>query len=193
MVLWSQRITYWQELVRSVAVLSEEKEKITVQIKYGNVEQTFSGNINAVWVGVNRFFSEAIPTFDAVRKVSLTVDLAELIEDFRGVIAIAPEGPELLMPKEKLTDSETLKFFLMTAYIGYRLGKLSQETMTKEELQTKLGKTSKTTSARLSELVKEGNVIKTEEGNYKITTRAIKELQQEILPKIRDARVAKSA
>ena len=166
--------------------MSEEKEKITVHIKYGNVEQTFSGDINDVWVGVNRFFSETIPTFDVARKVTLTVDLAELIEDFRGVIAIAPEGPELLMPKEKLTDSETLQFCLLAAYIGYRLGKLSRETMTKEELQTKLGKTPKTTSARLSELVKEGNVIKTEEGNYKITTKAIKELQQEILPKIRD-------
>ena len=157
-------------------------ERITVHVKYGDVEQTFSGNVNEVWVGVNRFFSETVPAFDMARKVTLTVDLAKLIEDFKDVIAIAPEGPEVLMSKEKLTDSETIQLHLLAAYVGYRLGKLTQETMTKEELQNKLGKTPKTTSARLSELVKEGNVIKTEEGNYKIATKAIKQLQQEILP-----------
>ena len=161
-------------------------EKITVHVKYGDVEQTFAGNVNEVWVEVNRFFSEMIPAFDIARKVTLTVDLAKLIGDFKDVIAIAPEGPEVLTPKEKLTDSETIQLHLLAAYIGYRLGKLTQKTMTKEELQSKLGKTPKTTSARLSELVKEGNVIKTEEGNYKITTKAIKELQEEVWPKIRD-------
>lgn len=157
-------------------------ERITVHVKYGDVEQTFSGDVNEVWVGVNRFFGELVPAFDMARKMALTVDLAKLIEDFKGVIAITPEGPEVLMPKEKLTDSETIQLHLLAAYLGYRLGKLTRETMTKEELQNKLGKTPKTTSARLSELVKEGNVIKTEEGNYKIATKAIKQLQQEILP-----------
>ena len=161
-------------------------EKITVHVKYGNVEQTFSGDVNEVWISVNRFFGETVPAFDVARKVTLTVDLAKLIEDFKDVIALAPEGPEVLMPKEKLTDSETIQLHLLATYVGYRLGKLKQETMTKEELQNKLGKTPKTTSARLSELVKEGNVIKTEEGNYKIATKALKYLQQEIFPETKN-------
>jgi len=155
-----------------------------VHVKYKDIEQTFTGNVNDVWVSVNRFFSQVVPAFDIACKVTLTVDLAKLVEDFKDVIAIAPEGPELLIPKEKLTDSETLQLYLLAAYIGYRLGKLAKETMTKEELQTKLGKTSKTTSARLSELVK-GKVVKTEEGNYKITTIGIKRLQDETLSKVR--------
>jgi len=156
------------------------KDIITVHIKYRDMEQTFTGNVNDVWVSVNRFFSEMIPAFDIARKVTLTVDLAKLVEDFKDLIAIAPEGPELLIPKEKLTDSETLQLYLLAAYIGYRLGKLTRETMTREELQTKLGKTPKTTSARLSELLKEGSVIKTEEGNYKITTIGIKQLKEQL-------------
>jgi len=156
------------------------KETITVHVKYRDMEQTFTGNVNDVWVIVNKFFGELIPAFDIARKVTLTVDLAKLIEDFKDVIAIAPEGPELLIPKERLTDSETLQLYLLAAYIGYRLGKLTRETMTKEELQTKLGKTPKTTSARLSELVKEGNVVKTEEGNYKIATMAIIKMQKRL-------------
>lgn len=164
--------------------MSASEKMVTVQVKYSGVEQTFTGNVNDVWVSVNRFFSETIPSFDLARKVMLTVDLAKLIEDFKNVIAIAPEGPELLIPKEKLTDSETLQLYLFTTYIGYRLGKQARESMTKEELRTKLGKTMKITSTRLGELVKEGIVTKTEEGNYKITTLAILELQKEIPPKV---------
>jgi len=156
------------------------EEKITVHVKYRDVEQTFVGNVDDVWVSVNRFFSQMIPALDIARKVTLTVDLAKLIEDFKDVIAVAPEGPELLIPKQKLTDSETLQLYLLAAYIGYRLGKLTRETMTKEELQTKLGKTPKTTSARLSELIGEGNVVKTEEGNYRIATIALKKLQEKL-------------
>jgi len=161
------------------------KETITVHIKYRDTEQTFTGNVNDVWISVNRFFSEMIPAFDIARKVTLTVDLAKLIEDFKDVIAIAPEGPELLIPKEKLTDSETLQLYLLAAYIGYRLGKLTKETMTKEELAAKLGKTMKITTTRLGELVKDGLTAKTEEGNYKITTMGIKKLQDVALSKIR--------
>jgi len=156
------------------------EETIVVRIKYKDMEQTFTGNANDVWVSVNRFFSEMVPAFDIARKVTLTVDLQKIVEDFKDVIVIAPEGPELLIPRDKLTDSETLQLYLLAAYIGYRLGKLTRETMTKEELQPKLGKNMKITSTRLGELVKQGNVAKTEEGNYRITTIGIKKLPLEL-------------
>jgi len=157
-----------------------EHQAITVHVKYGEIEKTFTGNVNDVWVSVNKFFSEMIPAFDVARKVTLTVDLAQLIDDVKDVIAIAPEGPEVLVPKEKLTDSEALRLYLLGAYIAYRMGERSTDAMTKEELQAKLGKTSKIASTRLGELVKEGNVAKTEEGNYRITTVAVKRLQDEL-------------
>lgn len=160
-------------------------EKISVHVRYGELEQTFSGNVNDVWISLNRFFNQTLPAFDIARKITLTIDLEKLVEDFKGIVAIAPEGPELLIPKEKLTDSETLQLYLLVTYIGHKLGKLSRETMTKEELASKLGKNMKITTTRLSELVKEGNVAKIEEGNYKITTIGIKRLQDETLQKIK--------
>jgi len=160
--------------------VNQVEQVITVHVKYGDVEKTFTGSVNDVWVSVNKFFSEMIPTFDIARKVTLTVDLARLIEDFKDVVAIAPEGPEVLIPKEKLTDSEALQFYLLAAYIAYRLGKRATDAMTKEELQGKLGKTSKITSTRLGELVKEGSVVKTEEGSYRIATVAVKRLQDKL-------------
>ncbi len=162
------------------------EEKITVHVKYRDVEQTFVGNVDDVWVSVNRFFSQVIPSFDVARKVMLTVDLQKLIEDVDGVIAIAPEGPELLISKQKLTDSETIQLYLLAAHIGYRLGHLSRDSFSKEELQTRLGKSSKITSTRLGELCREGMATKTGEGDYKISTIGIKRLQEETLLKIRE-------
>jgi hypothetical protein len=160
--------------------LTESERTVTVNVKYGGMEQTFTGDANDVWVSVNRFFGEMIPTFDMARKVTLTVDLAKLIEDFKDVIAIAPEGPELLIPKEKLTDSEILQFYLLAAYVSFRLGKRLTDVMTKEELQAKLGKSMKITATRLGELVKQGTVVKTEEGAFRIATIGVKKLQEDL-------------
>jgi hypothetical protein len=160
--------------------MSQAEDIVTVHVKFGQIEQTFTGKADVVWVSVNRFFSEVIPAFTIARKMTLTVDLAELIEEAKGVIAIAPEGPEVLVPKEKLTDSEALQFYLLAAYIAFQLGKRATDAMTKEELQLKLGKSSKITSTRLSELVKEGGVVKTDEGDYRLATVAVKRLQSEL-------------
>jgi len=161
-----------------VGEAKQAEHVITVHVKYGELEQTFTGSVNDVWVSVNKFFGELVPAFDIARKVTLTVDLAKLIEDFKDVIAIAPEGPELLIGKEKLTDSETLQLYLLAAYVGYKLGKLTRETVTKEELQAKLGKNMKITTTRLGELVKQGYVVRTEDGSFKIATIGIKKLQE---------------
>jgi hypothetical protein len=161
------------------------KETVTVHIKYQETEQTFTGDVNHVWANVNRFFSEMIPALQIVKKALLTVDLENLIEDCKNIIAVAPEGPVLLVSKQKLTDSETLTLHLLATYIGNKLGQ-SKDFLTKEELQAALGKNAKITSTRLGELCREGLATKTDEGNYQITTLGIKRFQEETLPEIRE-------
>ena len=161
------------------------KETVTVHIKYQETEQTFTGDANQVWISINRFFSEMIPALQTVKKALLTVDLESLIEDCKNVIAVAPEGPVLLVSRRKLTDNETLTLQLLATYIGNKLGQ-SKDYLTKEELQAGLGKNAKITSTRLGELCREGLATKTEEGNYRITTLGIKRSQEETLPEIRE-------
>ncbi len=160
-------------------------ETVTVHIKYQETEQTFTGDANQVWISINRFFSEMIPALQTIKKALLTVDLESLIEDCKNVIAVAPEGPVLLVSRQKLTDSETLTLQLLATYIGNKLGQ-SKDYLTKEELQAGLGKNAKITSTRLGELCREGSATKTEEGNYRITTLGIKRSQEETLPEIRE-------
>ena len=159
------------------------KDQVTVTIKYQDTEQTFTGNANQVWTSINKFFSEMIPALETVKKAILTVDLETLIEDSKNIIAIAPEGPAILVSKQKLTDNETLTLHLIATYIANKLGQ-PKDYLTKEELQSGLGKSSKITSTRLGELIRDGNATKTQEGNYKITTIGIKRFQEEALPEI---------
>ena len=165
--------------------MSGEAGKLTVHVKYGQVEKTFSGNVEDVWVAVNRFFSEFIPAFELSKALVLTVDLQKLVEDCKRLIGFADNAPYLLVPKEKLTDNETLALHLLAAYLGYRLGMLKTDVLTREELQTKLGKSSKITSTRLGELVKVEIAEKTREGSYRITSFGVAQMQREWLPRIK--------
>jgi hypothetical protein len=179
------RISFEEICSRRGGLLSaNQQDKVTVHIKYKDVEQTFAGNVNEVWTGVNRFFNEMIPALDIVGKVLITVDLEKLIKDCDGIIAVSPEGPTILVNKKVLTDSETLTLHLLAAYIGYKLGLFHNDALAKEELQASLGKSSKITSTRLGELCREGLAIKMEEGRYRVTTFGIRRLQKEILPRI---------
>ena len=63
------------------------QDTVTVHIKFRDVEQTFTGDVEQVWASINRFFSEFIPSFELARKITLTIDLQRLIEDVEGIIA----------------------------------------------------------------------------------------------------------
>lgn len=158
---------------------------LTVHVKYGEVEYTFSGSLEEVWIALNKFFAEHAPAFQIAKALVLNVDLQRLVEDCKGLIGFADNMPHLLVSKEKLTDNETLALHLLAAYLGFRLGMLKTDTLTREELQTKLGKNPKITSTRLGELVKAEIAEKTSEGGYRITSFGVVQMQREWLPKIK--------
>ena len=166
--------------------MSGKTEKIEVRIKYRDVENTFSStSLEETWLLVNKFFSEFLPSFDVAHKLWLSVDLKKIAADAQGVIAFSKEGANLLVPKSKLTDNETLILLLLASYVGHGLGLLVDDSLSKEELQAKLGKTGKITSTRLGELVKNDWVTKTGEDHFKITTFGVAQVQKEILPKVK--------
>jgi len=165
--------------------LTEEPDRVAVHIKYKDVEKTLSGTPEQVWLLLDRFFAELLPSFDTAKKLNLNVDLQVLVKDSEKIIAFAEEGPYILVPRTKLTDNETLALLLLANYIGFRLGKTKSNGLSKEELQTKLGKDAKITSTRLGELVKNEIATKTADEKYKITTFGLAQIQKDILPKIK--------
>ena len=168
----------------SVWELSGSRQ-VTVHVKYGDVEQTFTGNVENVWVSLNKFFGEFIPSFEIAKKLVLNVDLQKLVKECEGIIAFSKEGPNLLVSKSKLTDNETLALWLLANYVGHQLELVESDTVSKEELQAKLGKSGKITSTRLGELVKNEVAMKTADEKFKITIFGVVQMQKDVLPRIK--------
>ena len=165
--------------------MTEKPAKVTVNIKYKDVEKTFSATPEETWLLLNKFFNQFLPSFEIVNKLRLNVDLQQLAKDCEGLIAFSPEGSNMLVPKSKLTDNETLSLWLLASYLGHKLGMTDSDDLSKEELQAKLGKSGKITSTRLGELVKSDLVTKTADEKFRITTFGVAQMQKDILPKIK--------
>ena len=165
--------------------MTEKLAKVHIHIKYKDLDETFSAAPEETWLLLNKFFNDFLPSFEIVNKLRLSVDTQTLAKDCEGLIAFSEEGPNLLVSKSKLTDNETLSLWLLASYLGRRLGMMDKEAVSKEDLQTKLGKSSKITSTRLGELVKSDLVMKTADEKFKITTFGVVQMQKEILPKIK--------
>ena len=173
--------------------MTEKPEKVTVNIKYKDVEKTFSATPEETWLLLNKFFNEFLPSFEIANKLWLSVDLQQLAKDCERLIAFSQEGANLLVPKSKLTDNETLSLWLLAGYLGHKLGMVESDTVSKEELQTKLGKSGKITSTRLGELVKSDVVTKTADEKFRITTFGVTQMQKDTLPKIKAKTNVRSA
>ena len=159
---------------------------VTVHIKYENIDETFTGDADDVWISVNRFFNQMIPLFDIARSVVLTVDLKAVLEASKDLVGVSEEGAIVLVSKQKLTDTESLLLKLLGAYIGRQLGLLDRSDLSIEELQRWLGKSGKITSTRLGELCREGLVKTSQKGSYRLSTLGIKQLVDEVLTRIKN-------
>jgi hypothetical protein len=165
--------------------LSAKPEKIQIQIKYREIEQQFSAEPQEAWLLANQFFKDFIPSFEIARKLWLIIDLKQLAKDLSGIAAFSSDGASLLVPKNKLTDNEALSVWLTAYYLGSKLGMVYSDSLSKDELQTKLGKSGKITSTRLGELAKNGVVQKTGDEKFRITTYGVVQTQKEVIPRIK--------
>jgi hypothetical protein len=164
--------------------LSAENSKLQVQVNYKGVDKKFEGTVEETWLLLSKFFNEFIPSFEVARKLWLSVDVQKLAKDCEGLIGFSPEGSSILVPKNKLTDNETLTLLLLARYLGCKLNIVDSDGLSKEELQEKLGKTGKITSTRLGELVKMDWATKTENDKFRITSYGIIQMQKDVLPRI---------
>jgi len=162
-----------------------EVGRVTVHVRFGDVEQTFSGSVEDVWLSLNRFFGEFLPSFEVARRLVLSVDLEGLVKACEGLIGFSREGANFLVSKDKLTDNETLLLWLLAYHVGFSLGLVGSDCVSKEELQAKLGKSGKIASTRLGELVKGDVVAKVADDKYRITTFGVVQMQKDIISKIK--------
>jgi hypothetical protein len=162
-----------------------EGRQVSVHVRFGDVEQTFTGSVEDVWLSLNRFFGEFVPSFSVAKRLVLSVDLEGLVKECEGLIGFSKEGASLLVSKDRLTDNETLLLWLLAGHVGHDLGLVASDAVSKEELVARLGKSGKIASTRLGELVKSDMVAKLADDKYRITTFGVMQMQKDIIPKIK--------
>jgi len=165
--------------------LTQKTPKVNIQIKYKDIEQHFDADPQEAWILLNKFFKELLPSFEIAQKLTLNIDLQRLAKDLQGIVAYSSDGINLLIPKNKLTDNESLSIWLTAHYLGQKLGLVKSDSLSKDELQIKLAKNAKITSTRLGELIKNDIIAKTPDDKYRITTFGIVQNQKEVIPKIK--------
>lgn len=146
-----------------------EAIRISAQIK--GEQFNFEGTVDEALSAFLKFISSIYPSFELVSKIILTTDDEKLLKDFAGIIAVAPEGPVLL--KRDIATDQGIGFCLIGARIGFRIGKLTKETLTSDELTKFVGKSSGTVANELTNMTKQGLVDRVGKGEYKITTAGI--------------------
>jgi hypothetical protein len=165
--------------------LSTKPEKITIQIKYKELEQQISAEPQEAWLLLNKFFKDMIPSFEIAQKLWLNINLEQLASDLKGIVAFSDDGINMLAPKNKLGDNEALLVWLVAYFLGNKLGLVKSDSVSKDELQLKLGKSGKITSTRLGELVKNNFAVKMSDEKFRITTFGVLQVQKEIIPRIK--------
>ena len=167
--------------------MCDETSNLELTIKYKDVEAKFSGSPEEVIRAFFSFMGKVLPTFDLASDLALAIDIGDLLENVKGLIAFTPEGPVVTVPREKLGgDKNVIMLNLIKAYIGYKTGRLEKDSVSMSEIASLTGIKSRTVAARLSELTSAGLVERVGRGEYRITTLGVKFFLDETLPKIRE-------
>ena len=166
--------------------MSKEESSLEVVVKYKNVETKFTGKPDNVINALIKYVSQVLPGYELVSGLTLTVDMENLLNSIKGLIAFTPEGIVVTIPRDKLGgERDIILIQLVKSYVGFKTGRTEKDSLTMGELLTLTGGKSGTVGARLSELTSLGWVERVGRGEYRITTLGVKAFQDEIVPKLK--------
>ncbi|MBS7644820.1 MAG: hypothetical protein QW569_07040 [Candidatus Bathyarchaeia archaeon] len=164
------------------------QEELEVHIKYLGLEKTIRGDVDLVLREIIKFFSKVLPAFELISKLTLTVDLEELLETCKGLIAITDEGVVATAPTEKLPDKDLILLYLVMARLAHRIGRSERDTMFISDILSTTKRSPGTIAGRLSELASEGLVDRVGKGEYRITTLGLDHFVRNVASKLKEAR-----
>ncbi|MEM1584241.1 MAG: hypothetical protein QXF28_06095 [Nitrososphaerota archaeon] len=152
--------------------MEEKRIKVTIKTSENEVVE-FEGGYEEVWMSVNKYFSEIYPSLSTVRKLVGAVDVEELVNKLSGKIEIKEGRINIVSGGDA---KQKILLCLAGAFIGKRLGLFEKEFLTPKEIANYTGIDERITRARLSELRKDGLVIRKEDGLYGFTIASLKEI-----------------
>ena len=165
-------------------LLNLRKKELQVYVKYDQFEEDLKGPVDQVLRALIAFLDKVYPGLEILSQAQLTVDLQELIEEMKDVIAISPSGP-LVLSKKRLTVKELIGLNLIGTFVGYKLNLAGKASLSLDELVNLTGKTKGSISGALTHMVNSRLVQKPEKGEYEISLLGTKRFIDEVFPKLK--------
>jgi hypothetical protein len=152
--------------------------RLRVQVEYGQMKADFEGSVDEVFEATLRFLTQVCPNLEIVQNIAYTPDLVKISKELAGLLKVTGEG--LIMSVHDLPASKMISLALLGAHAGDKLGKLSKDTLSSNDLAVVTGKARKTVMNEMPRLMDQGYVERTSEGEYLITTLGIKRTEEMI-------------
>jgi hypothetical protein len=164
----------------------EKEYSIDVSIEIGDKKARFTGTVDEVIRGLLKFLAEIYPAIEIASKLTLSIDLEEIVKKLEGIIAFSKDGINLLVPKEQFSIEELIIVYLLAQYVGYELSKFNTYSLSMTTLMSLTGSSAGTVAGRLSELVNRRLAERVSRGEYRITTMGIREYLEVISRKLKE-------
>lgn len=153
-----------------------DNAKLKLHVEFNGLKEDYEGSPDEVVKALLASLSKVHPSLELARKLVFQPDLAMLVGNLVGLVEFAPEG--LLALTSEAPADEAILVSLVGSYVGFRLGKIGDETSSADELAKTTGKALKTISNQLAWMVDDGLVERVGRGKYRVTSLGIKRFSQ---------------
>ncbi|MCJ7631813.1 hypothetical protein MUP77_05370 [Candidatus Bathyarchaeota archaeon] len=146
--------------------------KLKIHFEFGELKVDLEGDPDTVTRELFTYLNKIYPALEMVKRLSFAPDLAELSTALVGIIKFAPEG--IILENRELSAEQAILICLLGGYVGYKLGRGENDSMSASTLSKDSGKALKTISNQVALMADEGLVEKMGKGEYRITSLGIK-------------------
>ena len=156
-----------------------QTKQVKVQIDANGLHYESSGNAEEVIPQLLQFLSEAVPTYDAARKLMYIPDLAGLADRIAEIAKITNTN-QLLLTRNDLPTQKSLSIVLFMAHLAAKFAKRPSDSLNIEEIATAVSKAPKTIRNTIVKMQKSGLIERIERGNYRITPKGFMDLENSL-------------
>lgn len=149
-----------------------ERGKLRVHVECDNLQADLEGSPDEVTTAFIDFLHQIYPSFKLASRLIFKPDLAQLSHSLEGLIEYSQEGLILLI--RELTSEEAILIVLLAVYVGSRLGLISEDTISVNQIANVSGKASKTILNQIKSMRDTGLLERVGKGRYQIKSLGIK-------------------
>ncbi|MDW8083588.1 MAG: hypothetical protein RMI49_00075 [Candidatus Caldarchaeum sp.] len=143
---------------------------LKVSINYGALKADFEGEPEEVYRSVVKFMEKNLPAYSLASKLAAAQGVEDILAKIKNfVVYDSTSGLYLKADLSKLPASAAVLVFAAVRHLNHLLGHSETSEFLSSEVADALGRSEKTVSGRLTELVKRGQLKRLSRGGYCIT------------------------